>query len=64
MIGWGDALCLPVTLYVEPYNPARRLYERLGFGPIELLGIYQRMERPATADAAPDAARRVGDGTP
>jgi ribosomal protein S18 acetylase RimI-like enzyme len=33
------ALAKPVTLHVEPYNPARRLYERLGFVVVEERGI-------------------------
>jgi ribosomal protein S18 acetylase RimI-like enzyme len=36
-----------VTLHVEPWNPARRLYERLGFQTVELRGIYEFMRRPA-----------------
>ena len=37
-----------VTLYVEAFNPAYRLYERLGFERIGEHGIYQLMEwRPA-----------------
>lgn len=38
---------LPVTLHVEQWNPARRLYERLGFRLVEDLGIYLFMRRPA-----------------
>jgi GNAT superfamily N-acetyltransferase len=35
---------IEVTLHVEPNNPARRLYERLGFVPdSEVEGAYQRM---------------------
>jgi ribosomal protein S18 acetylase RimI-like enzyme len=34
----------PVRLYVELENPARRLYERLGFRPIGDTGVYQHME--------------------
>jgi ribosomal protein S18 acetylase RimI-like enzyme len=32
-----------VTLSVEIFNPARRLYERLGFAEYEDFGIYKRM---------------------
>ena len=33
-----------VTIYVEQGNPARRLYERLGFVPVgPLVGVHQRM---------------------
>jgi ribosomal protein S18 acetylase RimI-like enzyme len=35
---------LPVRLYVEPFNPALRLYRRLGFRPIGEHGIYIHME--------------------
>lgn len=35
-----------VSLHVEPNNPAKRLYERLGFKPIELRGAYELMEWP------------------
>jgi RimJ/RimL family protein N-acetyltransferase len=34
-----------VTIHVERFNPARRLYERLGFVPVEEGPIYTRMER-------------------
>jgi GNAT superfamily N-acetyltransferase len=37
---------IPVTLHVEPWNPARRLYERLGFRPVEERGLYLFMRRP------------------
>jgi|SRR5579864_3247311 len=40
----------PVTLHVERFNPALRLYERLGFQVIEDLGINLYMEwRPPVA---------------
>lgn len=35
------------SIHVELENPARRLYERLGFVPIEERGPYMLMERPA-----------------
>lgn len=41
----ADAAGLPVRLHVEPWNPAKRLYERLGFRTIEVRGIYELMER-------------------
>lgn len=38
----------PLTIHVEKYNPAMRLYLRLGFKPIEDRGPYDLMEwRPA-----------------
>ena len=36
-----------VGLHVEPWNPAKRLYERLGFETVELRGIYEFLRRPA-----------------
>lgn len=33
-----------VSLHVEPNNPAKRLYDRLGFKVIELRGAYELME--------------------
>jgi ribosomal protein S18 acetylase RimI-like enzyme len=35
-----------VTLHVEPWNPAKRLYERFGFERVETRGIYEFMRRP------------------
>jgi ribosomal protein S18 acetylase RimI-like enzyme len=37
-------------IHVEKFNPALRLYERLGFRPIEDLGIYLRMEWRGSAE--------------
>ena len=34
----------PVRIHVEQFNPARRLYERLGFRVIEEQGVYLLME--------------------
>jgi len=34
----------PVHIHVEKFNPALRLYERLGFVPIEDKGVYLFME--------------------
>ncbi|MGZ7080036.1 MAG: GNAT family N-acetyltransferase [Thermoanaerobaculia bacterium] len=33
-----------VTIYVENYNPARHLYDRLGFRHIDTNGVYHLME--------------------
>ena len=38
---------LPVTLRVEPWNPARRLYDRLGFELQEKGEVYDTLIRPA-----------------
>ena len=35
-----------VSIHVEKFNPALRLYERLGFLPVADTGVYLRMERP------------------
>jgi ribosomal protein S18 acetylase RimI-like enzyme len=42
----GDARnqCIPVRLHVEKFNPALRLYERLGFRPVEDLGVHLLMQ--------------------
>jgi ribosomal protein S18 acetylase RimI-like enzyme len=45
----GNAAGKPVTIHVEKFNPALRLYERLGFTPIEDRGVYYLMERPPAA---------------
>lgn len=39
----------PITIHVEKYNPAMRLYERLGFAPSADRGVYLLLERPPTA---------------
>jgi ribosomal protein S18 acetylase RimI-like enzyme len=41
-----------VTVHVEEYNPARRLYERLGFKKIGEHGVYHLMEWRPPGDAA------------
>jgi len=40
----GQAASLPVRIHVEQFNPAMRLYLRLGFEAIEYQGVYQLME--------------------
>jgi GNAT superfamily N-acetyltransferase len=35
----------PVTIHVEKYNPALRLYERLGFVPVADRGVYLLLKR-------------------
>lgn len=48
LLAEGEAAGKPVTIHVEVYNPAMRLYERLGFRPVEERGPYRLMEwRPA-----------------
>lgn len=43
----ADQAGLPVSLHVEPFNPAYRLYERAGFATLETRGVYCFMQRPA-----------------
>ncbi|HEX8386147.1 MAG TPA: GNAT family N-acetyltransferase [Rubricoccaceae bacterium] len=47
-----------VTIHVEQFNPALRLYDRLGFRPVQADGVYLLMEW--TPPALPDAA--AGEG--
>lgn len=39
----AHATGIPMGLHVEPFNPARRLYERQGFREVETRGIYLYM---------------------
>ncbi|MCB0955932.1 MAG: GNAT family N-acetyltransferase [Ilumatobacteraceae bacterium] len=41
----ADAAARPVSLHVEHWNPARRLYERLGFVPVSEDSVYVLMRR-------------------
>jgi GNAT superfamily N-acetyltransferase len=41
---------LPVTIHVERTNPARSLYERLGFRQIDTTGVYDLFECPPNRD--------------
>lgn len=43
---------LPVRIHVEMFNPALRLYQRLGFRPVDTTGVYYLMERPAQEQMA------------
>jgi ribosomal protein S18 acetylase RimI-like enzyme len=44
LLAEGEAAGKPVTIHVEVYNPAMRLYERLGFRSVEERGPYRLME--------------------
>lgn len=46
LIAESVACAKPLSIHVEKYNPAKRLYERLGFVPVGEVGIYDLMERP------------------
>lgn len=53
LLDWSDALALPVTLHVEPFNRAYRLYQRFGFAYTRSTGIYHFLRRePGTAECA------------
>lgn len=41
----GQRLGLPVRIHVEQFNPALRLYKRLGFQQIEDKGVYYFLEK-------------------
>lgn len=45
----ADRAELPVSIHVEQENPARHLYDRLGFEPLEDNGVYVLMRRPPGA---------------
>ena len=49
VIAEADAAGKPVRIHVERFNPALRLYERLGFSRIADTGVYFLMERAAGA---------------
>jgi ribosomal protein S18 acetylase RimI-like enzyme len=42
----------PVTIYVEPFNPSRRLFERIGFGIAINDEVNMLLERPAAPQEA------------
>jgi ribosomal protein S18 acetylase RimI-like enzyme len=44
LLAEGAAAGLPVRIHVEQYNPAMRLYNRLGFQKIDEHGVYHLME--------------------
>jgi ribosomal protein S18 acetylase RimI-like enzyme len=44
LLAEGETAGKPVTIHVEVYNPAMRLYERLGFLPIEERGPYRLLK--------------------
>jgi ribosomal protein S18 acetylase RimI-like enzyme len=45
ILAYADALRRPASLHVEPFNPAKRMYDRLGFQVIETRGVYEFMVR-------------------
>jgi len=59
LLDWADAQHLPVTLHVEPFNPAYRLYRRFGFDYRRSTGIYHFLERAVGAAPNPDASSAI-----
>jgi GNAT superfamily N-acetyltransferase len=52
--GYATRLQRPVTIHVESFNPAKKLYERLGFRKIsETNGVYHLMEWQSPTPAKP-----------
>jgi len=45
----GRATSKAVTISVEPFNPARHLYNRLGFRHVDTNGVYHLLEWRANA---------------
>lgn len=45
LMAHADGINLPVSLHVESFNPALRMYERFGFATVETRGIYYFMRR-------------------
>jgi ribosomal protein S18 acetylase RimI-like enzyme len=52
IIGEGEASSRIVSIHVEKFNRALRLYERLGFRVVDDLGVYWFLHRPPTAHGA------------
>jgi GNAT superfamily N-acetyltransferase len=46
----AESAGVPASLHVEPFNPALRLYLRLGFFHVETRGVYLFMERPCSIE--------------
>lgn len=47
LLRYADALPRQVSLHVEPFNPAKRMYERMEFVVSETRGLYEFMVRAA-----------------
>jgi ribosomal protein S18 acetylase RimI-like enzyme len=52
LLAEADAAGKTASIHVERHNPARRLYERLGFRPAADRGVYLLLERAPAAPAA------------
>jgi GNAT superfamily N-acetyltransferase len=46
LLRYADSLGREASLHVEPFNPARRMYARMGFATREVRGLYEFMVRP------------------
>jgi ribosomal protein S18 acetylase RimI-like enzyme len=55
LIGEAGQARIPVSLYVEQFNPALRFYERLGFERVAIEGVYWMMRWPAVGSSAAEA---------
>jgi ribosomal protein S18 acetylase RimI-like enzyme len=58
----AEAQGLPLRIHVERDNPARGLYERLGFRMVADRGVYLFLERPAPAPDRPAPPTRAEGG--
>lgn len=52
LLAEAESRRVPVTIHVEVFNPARTLYERLGFRPVADRGMYILMQRTPEAGEA------------
>lgn len=52
LLCYADALPRQMSLHVEPFNPAKRMYERMGFVVSETRGLYEFMFRVVPPGAA------------
>ena len=59
----GERAALPVTIHVESFNPAQRLYERLGFTRIANNGVYHLLEWKPPVPASGNEALPRREGT-
>mgnify|MGYP003677935558 CR=1 FL=1 len=53
ILGEADEAHLPVRIHVEHNNPAKHLYDRLGFKKIDNTGVYFLMERLPSVKVCP-----------
>ncbi len=57
LLAESEAAGMPLTIHVEKFNPAMRLYQRLGFNRIDETGPYDLMEWRSASAPSPDPAR-------